>query len=149
MELIQTFKDPDDAEAGLKKMLENKEKIMGFGHRVYKKADPRNGIIKEWSKKLAGDDPYKQNLYAISERLEQVMLDEKGMFPNADFYHATAYHFLGIPTQLFTPIFVISRLTGWGAHIFEQRADNRLIRPNAEYVGPEVRDFRPIDQRGA
>lgn len=77
------------------------------------------------------------------------MLDEKGMFPNADFYHATAYHFLGIPTKLFTPIFVISRLTGWGAHIFEQRADNRLIRPNAEYVGPEVRDFRPIDQRGA
>ncbi|MAS10408.1 2-methylcitrate synthase [Endozoicomonas sp. G2_2] len=148
MELIQTFKDPDDAEAGLKKMLANKEKIMGFGHRVYKKADPRNGIIKEWSKKLAGDDPYKQNLYAISERLEQVMQDEKGMFPNADFYHATAYHFLGIPTKLFTPIFVISRLTGWGAHIFEQRADNRLIRPNAEYVGPDVRDFRPIDQRG-
>ena len=149
MELIQTFKDPDDAEAGLKQMLANKEKIMGFGHRVYKTADPRNGIIKEWSKKLAGDDAYKQNLYAISERLEQVMLDEKGMFPNADFYHATAYHFLGIPTKLFTPIFVISRLTGWGAHIFEQRDDNRLIRPNAEYIGPAVRDFRPIDQRGA
>lgn len=148
MELIQTFKDPDDAEAGLKKMLANKEKIMGFGHRVYKTADPRNAIIKAWAKQLAGDDPYKQNLFAISERLEQVMHDEKGMFPNADFYHATAYHFLGIPTMLFTPIFVISRLTGWGAHIFEQRADNRLIRPNAEYIGPAVRDFQPIDQRG-
>ncbi|MES1924280.1 2-methylcitrate synthase [Salinisphaera sp. T31B1] len=148
MELIQTFKDPDDAEAGLKRMLADKEKIMGFGHRVYKTGDPRNAIIKEWSEKLAGDDPYKRNLYAISERLEQVMQDEKGMFPNADFYHATAYHFLGIPTMLFTPIFVISRLTGWGAHIFEQRADNRLIRPNAEYVGPAVRDFRPIEQRG-
>jgi len=148
MKLISTFKDPDDAEAGLKKMLANKEKVMGFGHRVYKTADPRNAIIKKWSKKLAGDDPYKQNLYAISERLEQVMLDEKGMFPNADFYHATAYHFLGIPTMLFTPIFVISRLTGWGAHIFEQRADNRLIRPNADYIGPAVQDFTPIDQRG-
>lgn len=148
MELIQTFKDPDDAEAGLKQMLANKEKIMGFGHRVYKKADPRNAIIKAWSEKLAGDDEYKRNLYEISERLEQVMLDEKGMFPNADFYHATAYHFLGIPTMLFTPIFVISRLTGWGAHIFEQRADNRLIRPSADYIGPDVRDFTPIDQRG-
>lgn len=148
MELIQTFKDPDDAEAGLKKMLANKEKIMGFGHRVYKKADPRNAIIKAWSDKLAGDDPYKRNLFAISERLEQVMLDDKGMFPNADFYHATAYHFLGIPTMLFTPIFVISRLTGWGAHIFEQRADNRLIRPSADYIGPEVQEFTPIEQRG-
>ncbi len=147
MELIQTFKDPDDAEAGLKKMLANKEKIMGFGHRVYKKADPRNGIIKEWSKKLAGDDPYKQNLYAISERLEQVMQDEKGMFPNADFYHATAYHFLGIPTKLFTPIFVMSRLTGWAAHVFEQRADNRIIRPSADYTGPELRKVTPIAER--
>lgn len=148
MELIQTFKDADEAEAGLKEMMARKEKIMGFGHRVYKTSDPRNAVIKEWSRKFAGDDEYKRNLFDISERIEQVMWEEKKLFPNADFYHATAYHFLGIPTELFTPIFVISRLTGWGAHIFEQRADNRLIRPNAEYVGPEVRDFRPIDQRG-
>lgn len=147
MELIQTFQDADEAERGLKAMLERKEKVMGFGHRVYKKADPRNAIIKAWSQQLAGDDEYRRNLYAISERLEQVMLDEKGMFPNADFYHATAYHFLGIPTMLFTPIFVISRLTGWGAHIFEQRADNRLIRPSADYIGPDVRDFMPIEKR--
>lgn len=148
MALIQTFSGPDDAERGLKQMMANKEKIMGFGHRVYKTSDPRNAIIKAWSKKFAGDDEHKQNLFAISERMEQAMWDEKKLFPNADFYHATAYHFLDIPTSLFTPIFVISRLTGWGAHIFEQRADNRLIRPNAEYTGPAVRDFQPIDQRG-
>ena len=148
MALIESFDDPDAAEAGLKQMLADKEKIMGYGHRVYKKADPRNGIIKAWSKKLAGENDYRRNLYAISERLEQTMLDEKGMFPNADFYHATAYHFLGIPTELFTPIFVISRLTGWGAHIFEQRADNRLIRPSADYVGPEIQEFVPIENRG-
>lgn len=148
MALIESFADPDAAGAGLKRMLANKEKIMGFGHRVYKNADPRNAIIKTWSKKLAGDDERRRNLYAISERLEQVMHDDKGMFPNADFYHATAYHFLGIPTELFTPIFVISRLTGWGAHIFEQRADNRLIRPSADYVGPDTREFVPIESRG-
>lgn len=148
MELIQTFTDPDDAEAGLRGIFERKEKVMGFGHRVYKTHDPRNAIIKGWSKHFAGDDAYKKNLYAISERLEQIMWDEKKLFPNADFYHATAYHFLGIPTGLFTPIFVMSRLTGWSAHIFEQRADNRLIRPSAEYIGPDVRAFTPIDQRG-
>lgn len=148
MALISRFDDPDQAEAGLEKMLADKQKIMGFGHRVYKKADPRNALIKAWSKKLAGQDTARRNLYAISERIEQVMHDEKGMFPNADFYHATAYHFLGIPTELFTPIFVISRLTGWGAHIFEQRADNRLIRPSADYVGPEVQPFVPMAERG-
>lgn len=148
MELIQTFKDPDDAEAGLRKIFERKEKVMGFGHRVYKTSDPRNAIIKDWSRKFAGDDEYKKNLFDISERLENVMWDEKKLFPNADFYHATAYHFMGIPTALFTPIFVISRLTGWAAHIFEQRADNRLIRPSADYIGPDVRDFPTIDKRG-
>jgi 2-methylcitrate synthase len=148
MALIQRFADPDDAERGLREMLARKEKIMGFGHRVYKTEDPRNAIVKKWAKKLAADDDAKRNLYAISERIEQLMWAEKKLFANADFYHASAYHFLGIPTHLFTPIFVISRLTGWGAHIFEQRADNRLIRPSAEYIGPGVRDFRPIAQRG-
>ena len=148
MQLIQTFDDPADAERGLQAMLARKEKIMGFGHRVYKNADPRTAIIKQWSEYFAGDDAYRCNLFQISERIEQVMLSEKNLFPNADFYHATAYHFLGIPTTLFTPIFVISRLTGWGAHIFEQRGDNRLIRPSADYIGPDTRDFRPIEQRG-
>src|SRR5699024_9103567 len=148
LELIQACPDADDAETGLRAMFERKERVMGFGHRVYKTHDPRNDIIKQWSKHFAGDDDYKNSLYAISERLEQVMWDEKKLFPNADFYHATAYHFLGIPTPLFTPIFVISRLTGWSAHIFEQRADNRLIRPNAEYTGPENRAFTAIEQRG-
>lgn len=148
MEMIQSFDGPDDAEAGLREMIANKEKIMGFGHRVYKSHDPRNDIIKRWARHFAGDDEYKHNRYRIAERIEQVMWDEKRLFANADFYHATAYHFLGVPTALFTPIFVMSRLTGWSAHIFEQRADNRLIRPTAEYVGPEVTDFTPIDQRG-
>lgn len=148
MEVIQRFKDADDAEQGLRDMMARKEKIMGFGHRVYKTSDPRNAIIKEWSRHLAGEDAYNKNLFEISERMEQVMWDDKGLFPNADFFHATAYHFLGIPTALFTPIFVMSRLTGWSAHIFEQRADNRLIRPTAEYVGPELREFVPVGKRG-
>ena len=155
MEMIQKFKNADDAEQGMRNMLANKEKVMGFGHRVYKTSDPRNGIIKEWSKKfadsdderLAGDKAYRQNLYAISERVEKVMWDEKKLFPNADFYHATAYHFLGIPTPLFTPIFVMSRVSGWAAHVFEQRGNNRLIRPSAEYVGPEQQQYVPVQDR--
>ncbi len=148
MELIQTFDDPDDADRGLHELLAKKEKIMGFGHRVYKTHDPRNAIIQAWAEKLAGEDDYKRNLFDISVRIADIMWNEKQLFPNADFFHATAYHFLGIPTPLFTPIFVISRLTGWAAHIIEQRGDNRLIRPTAEYIGPEVAEFVPIDQRG-
>ena len=112
-----------------------KTKIMGFGHRVYKISDPRSDIIKAWSERLSKQarDGY---LYAVSERIEKVMWDEKKLFPNLDFYSATAYHFCGIPTPLFTPIFVMSRLSGWSAHIFEQRKDNRLIRPEANYIGP-------------
>jgi 2-methylcitrate synthase len=129
------------------KKLAQKAKIMGFGHRVYKISDPRSDVIKEWSKKLAshsGDGL----LYPISERIEQVMWDEKHLFPNLDFYSASAYHFCGIPTQMFTPIFVMSRITGWTAHIIEQRKDNRLIRPDADYVGPAPRQFVPLEQRG-
>lgn len=147
MRLITQFKTPDQAEAGIKEMLANKVKIMGFGHRVYKISDPRSDIIKEWSKKLSehARDGY---LYAVSERIEKVMWDEKKLFPNLDFYSASAYHFCGIPTSLFTPLFVISRLSGWSAHIFEQRAHNRLIRPEAKYVGPAPRPYPPIQDRG-
>lgn len=148
MELLERLKNPDDAEEKLKLMLANKKKIMGFGHRVYKDFDPRSDIIKSWSKKLAqaqGD----VMLFKISERVEEVMRREKGLFPNLDFYSASAYHYATIPTNLFTPIFVMSRISGWAAHIIEQRKDNRLIRPNAKYIGPHSRDFIPIDARGA
>jgi 2-methylcitrate synthase len=120
---------------------------MGFGHAVYKERDPRNAIIKKWSEKLAkevGDEV----LYAVSERCETVMKREKGMFCNADFFHASAYNFMGIPTSLFTPIFVMSRVTGWAAHAFEHRANNRIIRPAAEYTGPEHRKVPSIEERG-
>jgi 2-methylcitrate synthase len=146
MELIARFADAESAEASLLEMLGRKEKIMGFGHRVYKDCDPRSDIIQRWSKELC-DEEGKQQLYAVSERIEQVMRREKKMFPNVDFYSASAYHCLGIPTQMFTPLFVLSRITGWSAHIFEQRADNRLIRPAADYIGPPTRNWRTMSQR--
>lgn len=147
MALIARFKTPEEAEQALRTMLTNKVKIMGFGHRVYKKCDPRSDIIKNWSHKLAEakQDPL---LYEISERIEQIMWKDKKLFPNLDFYSASAYYYCGIPTPLFTPIFVISRISGWSAHIFEQRADNRLIRPLAEYTGPEMQEFIAMDERG-
>lgn len=146
MELIERFSNADEAEKELLGMLERKEKIMGFGHAIYRESDPRNVIIKAWSEKLAADvgDTV---LYPVSVRCEEVMWREKKLFCNADFFHASAYHFMGIPTKLFTPIFVMSRLTGWAAHVFEQRADNRIIRPSAEYTGPEPRNVTPIEQR--
>ncbi|MCK0105456.1 2-methylcitrate synthase [Marinobacter sp. S0848L] len=146
MELIQRFKTPDEAEAGLMGMLERKEKIMGFGHAIYTDSDPRNGIIKKWSEKLAqevGDTV----LYPVSVRCEEVMWREKKLFCNADFFHASAYHFMGIPTELFTPIFVMSRVSGWTAHVKEQRAKNRIIRPSADYTGPENQEWLPIEKR--
>ncbi len=146
MELIEKFHNPNDAEKGLMDMLAAKKLIMGFGHRVYKVSDPRSDVIKAWSKKLA-EGHAEKHLFPVSERLEQVMRREKKMFPNLDFYSATAYHFCGIPTAMFTPLFVISRITGWAAHIIEQRADNRLIRPNADYTGPDPRPFTPIGKR--
>jgi 2-methylcitrate synthase len=146
MELITAFKTPEDAHAGVKKMLAEKAKIMGFGHRVYKRSDPRSDIIKKWSEKLSKEasDGY---LYAVSESIEKVMWDEKKLFPNVDFYSATAYHFCHVPTAMFTPVFVMSRISGWSAHIIEQRADNRLIRPDADYIGPPPRAYLPIKER--
>jgi len=146
MAMIENWQTPDEAESNIMKMLENKDKIMGFGHAVYRESDPRNALIKAWSAKLSsavGDT----HLYAVSERVESVMKREKGLFCNADFFHASAYHFMDIPTKLFTPIFVMSRLTGWAAHIYEQRANNRIIRPSADYTGPEHQNWLPIEAR--
>ncbi|CAH0539725.1 bifunctional 2-methylcitrate synthase/citrate synthase [Vibrio marisflavi] len=146
MEMIQDWQSPDEAEKNILDMLSKKEKIMGFGHAIYKEFDPRNDVIKQWSEKLANHVGDKR-LYAVSERVEAVMKREKGLFCNADFFHASAYHFMDIPTKLFTPIFVMSRVTGWTAHIFEQRANNRIIRPSAEYIGPELQSWVPIEKR--
>ena len=146
MALIERFETPDEAEATVLEMLATKQLIMGFGHRVYTVSDPRSDIIKNWSRRLSeasGD----MTLFNVSERVEEVMWREKKLFPNLDFYMASAYHLCGIPTPMFTPIFVMGRITGWAAHIFEQRSDNRLIRPGAEYIGPELTDFVPIGER--
>ncbi|HDY7698760.1 TPA: 2-methylcitrate synthase [Vibrio vulnificus] len=146
MEMIENWQTPEEAESNILRMLANKDKIMGFGHAIYRESDPRNALIKRWSKALSeavGDT----HLYAVSERVEAVMKREKDLFCNADFFHASAYHFMDIPTKLFTPIFVMSRLTGWTAHVFEQRANNRIIRPSADYIGPDHQDWVPIEQR--
>ena len=146
MELIENMKDAADAKAILQEKLDRKEKIMGFGHAIYSESDPRNTIIKYWSEKLAaefGDD----RLYQVSVSCEELMWQQKRLFCNADFFHASAYHFMGIPTKLFTPIFVCSRLTGWAAHVMEQRSNNRIIRPSADYIGVEPRKIIPIAQR--
>ena len=146
MDMIQDWTSVDEAEREIMGMLERKEKIMGFGHAIYTESDPRNAIIKQWAEKLAnhvGDT----TLYSISVRCEEVMKREKKLFCNADFFHASAYHFMGIPTKLFTPIFVMSRLTGWAAHVKEQRAHNRIIRPSADYTGPETSEWVDIGER--
>ena len=146
MAMIEQWGSADEAEREILGKLERKEKIMGFGHAVYRESDPRNAIIREWSRTLA-EEVGDTVLFPVSERCEQAMWREKKLFCNADFFHASAYRFMGIPTKLFTPIFVMSRLTGWAAHVFEQRADNRIIRPSAEYVGEALRTVPPIDQR--
>ncbi len=146
MELIERFSNPDEAEEEILGMLSRKDKIMGFGHAIYKESDPRNAVIKGWSEKLA-EEVGDTVLYPVSVRCEEVMWREKKLFCNADFFHASAYNFMKIPTKLFTPIFVCSRLTGWAAHVMEQRSDNRIIRPSAEYIGPDFRKVVPMDKR--
>ncbi|MEL0654617.1 2-methylcitrate synthase [Pseudoalteromonas issachenkonii] len=146
MDMIQGFTSVEHAEKEIMGMLERKDKIMGFGHAIYRESDPRNVIIKKWSEKLAaevGDTV----LYPVSVRCEEIMWREKKLFCNADFFHASAYHFMDIPTKLFTPIFVMSRVTGWTAHVKEQRANNRIIRPSADYTGPDARSYTPIESR--
>ncbi|WNC70039.1 2-methylcitrate synthase [Thalassotalea nanhaiensis] len=146
MDMILKFNSPEDAKEKMAGMLERKEKIMGFGHAIYRTSDPRNVVIKAWSEKLAQENG-DTSLYDISVACEEFMWDTKKLFCNADFFHASTYNYMGIPTKLFTPIFVCSRLTGWAAHVMEQRDNNRIIRPSADYTGVEPRTVGPISER--
>ena len=146
MEMIEQYSNREDARKAVLDMLDKKEKIMGFGHAVYSTEDPRNAIIKQWSEKLSKLDG-DETLYEVSEEIEKTMAVEKGMFANTDFFMASAYHYLGIPTKIFTPLFVIGRTSGWAASIFEQRADNRIIRPSEEYIGPDHAEWVDLTNR--
>jgi len=146
MELIEQFQTPDEAEAGLMEMLSYKRRIMGFGHRVYRNSDPRSNIIKAWAQTMC-ERMDAMPLFAVAERIEQVMSREKNLFSNVDFYSAITYHLCGIPTQMFTPIFVMARTAGWSAHISEQRSENKLIHPEAEYNGPALQRYVALGER--
>ena len=146
MRLLQSIPDDVPVEDEIHARLERKERIMGFGHRVYKTWDPRAVILKRFSKQLA-EESGEPRWYDLSERIEHTVVAEKGLYPNVDFYSASTYHYLGIDTGLFTPIFAMSRVVGWAAHVIEQHADNRLIRPSSEYVGPPPRAYEPIERR--